>query len=78
MPGMNFYSSNYVGPSKEGCGLDAEPVCGKGGALYNVRQGICLETQHFTDSINQPAFPSCLVLPGETYVHSVLFRFSAA
>jgi aldose 1-epimerase len=39
--------------------------------------GFCLETQHFPDSPNQPAFPSTVLRPGETYEHATVFRFSA-
>ena len=33
-------------------------IHGKDGKVYNQRYGFCLETQHFPDSPNHPAFPS--------------------
>lgn len=39
--------------------------------------GLCLETQHFPDSVNQPRFPSCIVRPGETFKSTTVFAFSA-
>ncbi|RYD34948.1 MAG: galactose-1-epimerase, partial [Verrucomicrobiaceae bacterium] len=35
-----------------------------------------LETEAFPDAPNQPAFPSTVLRPGETYRHSILFKFS--
>lgn len=37
--------------------------------------GLCLETQNFPDAINQPAFPSPVLRPGEEYRHVVAYRF---
>ena len=66
-PGVQFYSGNF---------LDGSNV-GKGGAAYNRRNGFCLETQHFPDSPNQPAFPSTVLKPGETYTQTTIYRFTA-
>ncbi|MGE3172268.1 MAG: galactose-1-epimerase, partial [Planctomycetota bacterium] len=35
----------------------------------------CLETQHFPDSPNRPAFPSTILRPGQEYRSSTVFRF---
>jgi len=35
-----------------------------------------LETQHFPDSPNQPAFPSTILKPGETYNQTTVYKFS--
>ena len=43
---------------------------------YDRFHGLCLETQHFPNSPNQPNFPSTLLRPGETYRHRVIHRFS--
>jgi aldose 1-epimerase len=40
------------------------------------RSGLCLETQHFPDSPNQPTFPNTILHPGETYHHVMVHRFS--
>lgn len=66
-PGMQFYSGNF---------LDGSNI-GKGGAVYNLRNGFCLETQHFPDSPNQPQFPSAILQPGQKYKHVTAYRFSA-
>ena len=39
--------------------------------------GVCLETQHYPDSIHQPKFPSVLLRPGETFATVTTFAFSA-
>lgn len=65
LPGVQFYAGNFLG----GC-----PV-GKGGAVYGNRDGVCLETQFFPDTPNQPAFPSCVLRPGEAWDHETVFRF---
>lgn len=66
-PGLQFYSGNF---------LDGTDV-GKGGVVYEHRSGLCLETQHFPDSPNQPDFPSTVLRPGETYRSTTVYRFSA-
>jgi len=40
------------------------------------RTALCLETQLFPDSPNQPSFPNSILQPGETYRHTQVFRFS--
>ena len=64
-PGMQFYSGNF---------LDGT-IAGKGGVRYGQRAGFCLETQHFPDSPNQPAFPSAVLRPEQEYRSSTVFRF---
>lgn len=66
-PGLQLYTGNFLDGS----------LTGKNGAKYEKHAGFCLETQHFPDSPNQPAFPSTLLKPGQTYRHTTLFRFSA-
>ena len=39
--------------------------------------GLCLETQHFPDSPNQPNFPSSVLKPGQTFKSTTIFAFSA-
>ena len=38
--------------------------------------GLCLETQHYPDSINQPSFPSVVLRPGTQFRSTTVFRFS--
>ncbi|HVV86036.1 MAG TPA: hypothetical protein VHE35_23410 [Kofleriaceae bacterium] len=40
------------------------------------RAALCLETQHFPDSPNQPSFPSTVLRPGERYRSRTIYRFS--
>ena len=65
-PGVQFYSGNF---------LDGTRV-GKSGRAYARRTGFCLETQHFPDAMNQPAFPSIVLRPGQTLRSTTVFRFS--
>jgi aldose 1-epimerase len=37
----------------------------------------CLETQHYPDSIHHPNFPSIVLRPGEKFVSTTLYTFSA-
>ncbi len=66
-PAIQFYSGNF---------LDGVPT-GKQGVVYPYRTGYCLETQHFPDSPNQPAFPSTILRPGAVYESTTYYRFSA-
>jgi aldose 1-epimerase len=36
---------------------------------------LCLETQHFPDSVHQPKFPSTILRPGETFRSTTIFGF---
>jgi len=65
-PGVQFYSGNMLDGSH----------AGKGGTIYTRNSGLCLETQHFPDSPNQPQFPSTVLRPGEMYRQSTIFQFS--
>ena len=38
---------------------------------------LCLETQHFPDSVNHPHFPSTILRPGQTFRSITEYRFSA-
>ena len=42
---------------------------------FAARDGICLEAQGFPDAPNQPAFPSILLEPGQTYRQRTVYRF---
>jgi aldose 1-epimerase len=60
-PGLQFYTGNF---------LDGGPDTG-----FAHRTGLCLETQHFPDSPNQPYFPVTILRPGQTYSHRTQFAF---
>lgn len=66
-PGMQLYS---------GGGLAG--VVGKHGCVYGASAGIALETQHFPDSPNQPAFPSTILRSGEGFTSRTVYRFSVS
>ena len=64
-PGLQFYSGNFLDGS----------IIGKHGRRYGHRAGFCIETQHFPDSPNQPAFPSVVLRPGERHHSRTVFVF---
>ncbi len=66
-PGLQFYSGNF---------LDGTLTNTKEGTKYVWHGALCLETQHFPDSPNQPSFPSTILKPGETYHHTCVYKFS--
>ena len=53
-------------------------MTGKLGRTYNRRGGLCLETQHYPDSPNQPDFPSTILRPGEEFTSQTVFAFSVS
>lgn len=63
-PGLQFYSGNFL-----------QGQIGKQGRIYDHRSAVCLETQHFPDSVNHPSFPSTILRPGETYRTKTVHRF---
>jgi aldose 1-epimerase len=65
-PGVQVYTSNML----------PEGVRGKEGLTYGHRAGLCLETQHYPDSPNQPNFPSTVLEPGQTFRSTTVYRFS--
>jgi aldose 1-epimerase len=51
-------------------------LMGKGGQVYTKHSGLCLETQHFPDSPNQPQFLPTVLRPGEVYRQTTIYRFT--
>ncbi len=64
-PGVQFYSGNFLDGS----------LVGKHGGGYPRHAGFCLEPQHFPDAVNQPAFPSVILAPGDVYRQISVYRF---
>lgn len=64
-PGVQFYSGNFLNGSS----------VGPSGKAYRQSDGLCLETQHFPDSPNQPSFPSTVLRPGEVYQSVTVHKF---
>jgi aldose 1-epimerase len=65
-PGVQFYSGNFL--------KGLEP--GKGGTTYVKRGGLCLETQHFPNSVKHKNFPTPILKAKEKYEHSTIYKFS--
>jgi aldose 1-epimerase len=63
-PGLQFYSGNFL-----------KGQIGKAKKAYEYRGALCLETQHFPDSVNQENFPSILLSPGDEYRHTTIYQF---
>lgn len=65
-PGIQLYAGNMM----------PDVLAGKQGQLYRRRGGLCLETQHFPDSPNQPHFPSTILRPGQELRSRTVYRFT--
>lgn len=65
-PGVQFYAGNFMEGSDKG----------KFSTIYPHRGALCLETQHYPDSPNQPGFPSTVLRPGENYLSRCIYRFT--
>jgi aldose 1-epimerase len=66
-PSIQFYTGNF---------LDGK-ARGKSGNAYPFRGAFCMETQHYPDSPNHPAFPTTELKPGATYHTVTVYKFSA-
>lgn len=64
-PGVQLYTGNFLD------GTLPRPD----GGTFGKRSGLCLETQHYPDSPNQPDFPSVTLNPGEKYSTATYFKF---
>lgn len=64
-PGVQFYSGNFLDGSIK-----------SRGKAYNKYFGLCLEAQHFPDSVNKPNFPSIILNPGQTYRQTTVYKFN--
>jgi len=67
-PGLQLYTANFLDGSLKG----------KSGKPYLKRSSLCLETQHFPDSPNQPRFPNTILRPGKTYQTQTIYQFSVS
>lgn len=66
LEGVQLYTGNFI-----------TPRTGKDGAQYAPYSGFCLETQHYPDAINQPAFPSPVLRQGQPLHETTVYRFRA-
>jgi aldose 1-epimerase len=67
-PGVQFYTGNKLDGSYNG----------KSGHVYGKRSALCLETQHFPDSPNKPAFPTTVLRPGQEYRSTTVYAFGVS
>ena len=65
-PGVQFYTGNF---------LDGAAI-GRSGKPYVKHGALCLETQHFPDSPNHPAFPGTELKPGVARHSTTTFTFT--
>lgn len=65
-PGLQFYSGNFINGT----------VTGKAQRIYRGGDALVLEPQLFPDTVNQPAFGSARLDPGQTYRNTMTYRFS--
>ena len=65
LPGLQLYTSNHV-----------DHIRGKGGLFYEKHCAVCLETQYYPNTANQPSFPSTELRPGEIFDELTIYRFS--
>lgn len=65
-PGLQVYSGNFLHGQR-----------GKGGKTYAPRSAVCLETQHFPDSVHQPHFPNTILEPGQRFRSETMWTFGA-
>ena len=62
--GLQFYSGNFLDGTR----------AGTSGRPYRQSDGLCLETQHFPNSPNQPAFPPTVLRPGQEFRSMTVFH----
>ncbi|MCR5367192.1 aldose 1-epimerase [Eubacterium ruminantium] len=69
LPGIQFYSGNFIGNVK-----------GKAGKEYNSQDGLCLESQYYPDSINKAAdfdaFEAPILKAGKVYTTKTVYKVS--
>ncbi|CAF4101924.1 unnamed protein product [Rotaria sordida] len=62
---LHLYTGNFLDGGK-----------GRNGAKYNKHDGLCLETQNYSGSVNnQPSFPSIILRPDKEYHEQTTFHF---
>jgi aldose 1-epimerase len=65
-PGLQLYTGHFLDKHQ----------CGKALERHGRHAGLCLGTQHFPDSPNQPSFPSTELRPGRVGHSTTIFEFS--
>ncbi len=65
LPGMQVYCGNFLGGDH-----------GKGGTIYNRRNGICFETQFYPNACNEPNFLSSIRPANVPFISHTVYKFS--
>jgi aldose 1-epimerase len=65
-PGIQFYTGNFMDGT----------FFGKNNRAYRQGDAICLEPGTFPDAPNHPDFPTARLNPGQTYVNTMVYKFS--
>lgn len=65
LPGIQLYVGNFV-----------KSDFGKENTKYSARDGFCLETQFYPNSVNEPGFPSPVFGPEREYDSVTVYQFS--
>ena len=65
LPGVQFYAGNCIAKTR-----------GKGRVKYKKRFGMCLETQYYPNTANEPSFPQAVFGPSKKYVTETIYKFS--
>jgi aldose 1-epimerase len=64
-PAIQLYSGNFIQDGRIAGGISTRRRC-----------ALCLETEFYPDSPNQPSFPSAILKPGMEYRYTTIHRFS--
>lgn len=63
LPGVQFYAGNFI-----------DDQTGKDGVTYGKRNGLCLETQFYPDSIHNAHFPSSIFGSERKYESTTIYK----
>ena len=63
LPGIQVYTGNFL-----------EENGGKYGLNWGKHHGLCLETQFFANSVNEPRFPSIILKGGDIFTSRTIYR----
>jgi aldose 1-epimerase len=66
-PCLQVYTGNRLGRAT-----------GRGGTVFPVHGGLCLEPQYAPDTVHRPEWPTVVLEPGGKYEHRIAYRFRTA
>ncbi len=64
-PGLQVYMAGVLSSDR-----------GKDGTRYGQTHAVCLETQHYPDSVHHPDFPSVVLKAGDVFRSRTIYRFT--